>query len=84
MTALTYTLQQLQDAFQETSQDATRNRISLLERNHSFPPRLPGHTARWSRPAVDDWFRSWGQLRTAEAEPSLVLTLQRDLERTYG
>ena len=87
MSTLTYTLPQLQEALQETSAEAARNRITLLEKKHGFPPRLPGFTARWSRPAVDRWFAGWGR---AEEEQQMggtdagIVLLHDTLERAYG
>ena len=84
MSPLTYTLEQLQEALQESSLDATRNRITLLEGKHGFPPRLPGFTARWSRPAIDQWFLTWGgHVAVSLGEPEIA-QLKSTLEKAYG
>lgn len=85
MILLTYTLLQLQEALQESSPEAARNRITLLERAHGFPPRLPGHTARWSRPAIDEWFLTWGAAPTAAAAAiTPVIELRSMLEKVHA
>jgi hypothetical protein len=82
--SLTYTLPQLKEALQEATEYTTRRRLALLEQQHGFPRRLPGFTARWSRPAVDDWFRHWGQPHaTPAAGSSPVIDIQHALEATY-
>ena len=88
MTLLTYTLPQLQEALQETSAEAARNRITLLQNEHGFPRRLPGFTARWSRPAVDAWFAAWdapaASTMTGSSEDAAITPLRQMLEKAYA
>lgn len=67
---------------------SVRRTVRRLQEEHGFPHALPGLPARFSRHAVDLWFRANGRPSLAPAaandEPDAVEEHRAHLERRYG
>lgn len=67
---------------------SVRRTVRRLQEQHGFPHALPGLPARFSRHAVDLWFRSNGGRVAAPAAandmPDAVEEHRAHLERSYG
>ncbi|MVA33632.1 hypothetical protein [Agrobacterium vitis] len=48
--------------------------VSSLTDRHGMPQRLPGRK-RWSRPAIEQWLKSYGATTTTPAQTTLPPTI---------
>lgn len=87
MTPLTYTLDQLRDAFQFKDLKTTRKCLMDLVARAGFPPPLPTASLRWSRPAVDHWFAGGTAAQAGSGAPDtteMIRQLREKQEQAYA
>lgn len=83
MSPLTYTFAEIREGLHLATDQATRNRLQLLEAE-GFPKRLPGTPPRWSKPAVDQWLLHWGSAKDFAPQHISIEAQRREADAQFG